>query len=272
MVERASTIPRLDLDNLTDEVVEAFYPEVAQFDTDPELMRNTGRLLAHTHKPDRVSFTGDARELLTDQVLDNKRILWVPNHVHKDDQFNVVGADDEFDEIVRDLIIERLRILFKFDYLKDGESEDGESTEDVLGIPAANLIELGGIPVIRQGDDPVAGTATSPMIDSVATLILRGYDPFGFAEGTRNKKRPEKVQKLKNGMANISFRAMELMELEGLEVEEPILEPVGIVRKGGQIRVHFGEPITDYRENGPLALTRRLRLGIQAAVNASRLD
>lgn len=281
MAERSSTIPSLDPDNLTPAHLEGFYGKLQQFDPDPTLMRNMGQYLGQKFMPDRVTAGDGVREKLTELVLRNEPIVWAPNHIHAEDQFNVIGGfygqlaegNEEgegalFDnEDVRNSIIERLRVLFTVDYLKNRER-----AKAALGLTSEQLIEFGGIPVVRSEDDESAEIATPFLTDAAAGVAARGYHLFGFSEGTRNTDSPETVQRLKMGMANMAFRAIEFGRKSKKRFREPAVATVGISRDAeGAVGVHFGEVITGYKKGSPKGLIDRMHTGIQAAVDASRL-
>lgn len=240
----------IDLSNPDPGKLKAFYNKLASFDPKPDHMWAMGKFLVQRYVPNRVTTRPGSKEKLIDRARRNLPTYFILNHVLKDDQYPFVSALGAQGEEFKKLIYPRLRFLTKAEYL-DKDNDDN----DDIGLAPEQMIPLGAVPVIRPGTAEEAAEIATPMLtDAVAEMMVRGNDPAGFLEGTRNRtSNPHEVQKARKGPAHMALRAIELGA-------DPAFAIVGISYGADNnartsANIHFGPVIEDFPRNGPNAAT-----------------
>lgn len=246
------------------------YEHIAEVDIWPKTTKLARFVVSQLYRPS-VHMQDDTRQFITEQIRNNRPLLFTPNHVQYIDHLVGFSAlDSQFD-------FGDTNILGKVAYFQS---------------PVARALSepFGTLPVWRKKDLPSDPSATEmrqfaeagiELIDVVVDKMAQGNNVFGFPEGTRNDKdrfdenNEDKwlsVMKLQQGIAKIAFNAWTKQDI-------PIsIVPMGIyydydVHGSSKWRhpvVYISEPIVkdenDAHANSIAAITKRMQARIQESV------
>ena len=250
--------------------------EVYDFYKDNEVnqtfMKFAHFVLGNAMRSEITYWDEEGPEVLGDAIDHGKGIIFAANHRTNNDQYVLAALPAQIDQL--------------------------ESMQGTTFIPSkTNLFktkplrwaveQLGAIPAYRAKDFTEEQTklrryATDDLIDVSVHRLTNGQNMAIFPEGTRNTEKPNEVQKLHRGIADIVCRAQVDREFlilpigiaygedkpKGASITKSLKAPAVKIRNAWAPSVHIGQPL-ETPLSGPEELKASLQLALQESVNVA---
>ena len=211
-------------------------------------------------------------EYLNDAIGDGKGIVFAANHRTNNDQYVLAALPAQVEELAS----------------MQGNTFIPSKTNLFQAKPLRWAVEqLGAIPAYRAKDfnedqSNLRRIAAEDLIDVSVHRVTHGQHMAIFPEGTRNAEKPNEVQKLHRGIAEIVCRAQVERDFlilpigiaygddqpKGSKISRSLTAPGIQIRNAWTPSVHIGKPLeTPFEDTSDLQI--KLRDSLQSSVNVA---
>ena len=211
-------------------------------------------------------------EILGDAIEQGKVIIFAANHRTNNDQYVLAALPAQIDQLES----------------MQGTTFIPSKTDLFKSKPLRWAVEqLGAIPAYRAKDFTeeqaiLRRYATDDLIDVSVHRLTNGQNMAFFPEGTRNTEKPNEVQKLHRGIADIVCRAQVDRDFlilpigiaygedkpKGASITRPLKASAIKIRNSWAPNVHIGQPL-ETPISGSDELKASLQLALQESVNVA---